>query len=39
LFAELFSLPISVGSVSNIEARVSQAISAPYQEVQDLLKE
>ena len=38
LLAELFSLPISVGSVSNVEARVSQAISAPYQEVQDALK-
>ncbi len=30
LLAELFSLPISVGSVSNIEARVSRAISVPY---------
>ena len=38
LLAELFSLPISVGSVSNVEARVSQAISSPYQEVQDVLK-
>lgn len=38
LLAELFSLPISVGSVSNVEARVSQAISEPYQEVQTALK-
>lgn len=38
LITELFSLPISLGSVSNIESRVSQAISEPYQEVQDALK-
>ena len=38
LIAELFALPISVGSVSNIESRVSQAISEPYQEVQAALK-
>ena len=38
LLAELFSLPISAGSVSNIEARINQAISASYQEVQYVLK-
>lgn len=38
LIAELYSLPISVGTVSNIEVRVSQAISVPYQEVEETLK-
>ena len=38
LIAELFALPMSIGSVSNIESRVSQAISEPYQEVQAALK-
>lgn len=38
LVAELFCLPISVGSISNIESRVSQAISASYQEVEEVLK-
>ena len=38
LLAELYELPISVGSVSNIEGRVSEAIFAPYREVQGSLK-
>ena len=38
LLAEIYSLPISVGSVSNIEGRVSLAITEPYQEVADTLK-
>ena len=38
LLGELYSLPISVGSVSNIEGRVSLAISESYKEIQDTLK-
>lgn len=37
LIKELYSLPMSVGTVSNIEGRVSQAISTSYQEVQERL--